>query len=145
MAKLLGLLFEVTEIFDMQTRPELVLLQKTMVVVEGVARTLDPKLDVWTTSEPVVGAWIAENLGPAGNLHDAGRAASTLARFAANLPSALLRGENIVNQLEGMAENGFELSEAAIAKIGEAEARGARFGHIALWLLVVIGLIMLLR
>jgi predicted unusual protein kinase regulating ubiquinone biosynthesis (AarF/ABC1/UbiB family) len=43
MAKLLTLLFEVTEMFDMQTRPELLLLQKTMVVVEGVARSLDPE------------------------------------------------------------------------------------------------------
>ena len=48
MAKLLMLLFEVTGLFDMRTRPELLLLQKTMVVVEGVARSLDPKLDMWT-------------------------------------------------------------------------------------------------
>ena len=54
MARLLTLLFEVTEIFDMETRPELLLLQKTMVVVEGVARTLDPDFDMWSASEPVV-------------------------------------------------------------------------------------------
>ncbi|MGH6783233.1 MAG: 2-polyprenylphenol 6-hydroxylase, partial [Sphingomicrobium sp.] len=47
MAKLLTLLFEVTALFDMETRPELLLLQKTMVVVEGVARGFDPKLDIW--------------------------------------------------------------------------------------------------
>jgi ubiquinone biosynthesis protein len=145
MAKLLTLLFEVTALFDMRTRTELVLLQKTMVVAEGVARMLDPKLDVWTVSEPVVGAWIAENLGPAGKLQDAGRVASTLARFASNLPAALVRAETIVSQLDSMAENGVQLPEAVIANIGEAEARGARSGHIALWLLVVIGLIMLLR
>ena len=145
MAKLLTLLFEITGLFDMKTRIELVLLQKTMVVVEGVARTLDPKLNVWTTSEPVVSAWIEQNLGPIGKLQDAGRAAATLARFASNLPLVLLRGENIVNQLEGMAENGFELSEGAITKIGKAEARGARWGHIALWLIAAIGLLLLLR
>ena len=49
MAKLLTLLLEVTGLFDMQTRPELILLQKTMVVVEGVARSLDPHLDMWGT------------------------------------------------------------------------------------------------
>ncbi|MCI0736918.1 MAG: ubiquinone biosynthesis protein UbiB, partial [Beijerinckiaceae bacterium] len=145
MAKLLSLLFEITGLFEMKTRTELVLLQKTMVVTEGVARTLDPKLDVWTTSEPVVGAWIEQNLGPLGKLQDAGRAASTLARFAANLPAALSRGETIVGQLEDMAENGVELSEAAITKIGKAEARGARLGHIALWLLVIVGIMLLLR
>ena len=66
MAKLLTLLFEVTELFDMETRPELVLLQKTMVVVEGVARMLDPAFNMWKTSEPVVGDWIRGNLGPRG-------------------------------------------------------------------------------
>ena len=64
MAKLLTLLFEVTELFDMETRPELVMLQKTMVVVEGVARTLNPRFNMWKASEPVVGAWIRDNLGP---------------------------------------------------------------------------------
>ena len=65
MAQLLTLLFEVTELFDMQTRPELVLLQKTMVVVEGVARTLDPRFNMWKTSEPVVGDWIRQQSRPA--------------------------------------------------------------------------------
>jgi ubiquinone biosynthesis protein len=145
MAKLLSLLFEITGLFDMKTRTELVLLQKTMVVTEGVARALDPKLDVWKTAEPVVGKWIEQNLGPIGKFQDAGRAASTLARLAASLPSTLLRGENILDQLEGMAKNGVALSEEAIAEIGKAEARGARLGHIALWLIVAIGLIVLLR
>ena len=84
-------------------------------------------------------------MGPWANCRTSAAPPSTLARFAANLPSVLLRGENIVNQLEGMAENGFELSEGAIAKIGKAEARGARWGHIALWLIAAIGLMMLLR
>ena len=54
MAKLLTMLFEVTGLFDMKTRPELLMLQKTMVVVEGVARSFDPNLDMWATAEPVV-------------------------------------------------------------------------------------------
>ena len=91
MAKLLGLLFEVTEIFDMQTRPELVLLQKTMVVVEGVARRLDPEFDMWTTAEPVVREWIERNLGAAGRLEQAGDAlarARPLRRAAAGAGAA---------------------------------------------------------
>src|SRR6202035_3154652 len=71
MAKLLNLLFEVTSLFDMRTRPELLLLQKTMVVVEGVARTLDPRLDIWTTAERVAREWIGRNLGPAGRIENA--------------------------------------------------------------------------
>ena len=64
MAKLLTLLLEVTGLFDMRTRPELILLQKTMVVVEGVARGFDPKLDIWKVADPVVREWIERNLGP---------------------------------------------------------------------------------
>ena len=80
MAKLLTLLFEVTSLFEMQTRLELVMLQKTMVVVEGVARKLDPRLNMWATAEPVVGQWIADNLGPKGRIEDVGRAAASLLR-----------------------------------------------------------------
>src|SRR5207248_7500900 len=68
MAKLFTLLFEVTGLFDMRTRPELLLLQKTMVVVEGVARSLDPDLDMWSTAEPVVREWIERHLGPVGRI-----------------------------------------------------------------------------
>ncbi len=85
MAKLLTLLFDVTALFDMETRVELVMLQKTMVVVEGVARKLDPQLNMWSTSEPVVSAWIAENLGPKGRIEDAQRG---LAAFAERLVEA---------------------------------------------------------
>ena len=54
MARLLTQLFDVTGQFDMPTQPQLLLLQKTMVVVEGVARGLDPELDIWTNSGPIV-------------------------------------------------------------------------------------------
>ena len=91
MAKVLALLFEITALFDMRTRLELVMLQKTMVVVEGVARKLDPRLDIWAAAEPVVGAWIAENLGPRGKLEDLGRGVSQLARLFAEAPPRLER------------------------------------------------------
>src|SRR5206468_9808256 len=58
MGRLLGQLFEITALFDMRLRPELVLLQKTMVTVEGVARRIDPDNDIWAAAEPVVARWI---------------------------------------------------------------------------------------
>ena len=64
MAKLLTLLFEITSLFEMTTRIELVMLQKTMVVVEGVARKLDPQLNMWSTAEPVVGDLDRGKSGP---------------------------------------------------------------------------------
>ncbi|MGO9005998.1 MAG: 2-polyprenylphenol 6-hydroxylase [Beijerinckiaceae bacterium] len=144
MAKLLTLLFEITALFDMKTRTELVLLQKTMVVVEGVGRMLDPKLDIWSAAEPVVRAWIEENLGPVGKLHDAGRAVASLAKFAVDLPTALVRVEHIVGELERIAEEGLELSDSAMDQIGEAEARGARLGHYALWFIAGLAALLLL-
>ena len=54
MGRLLAQLFEITALFDMRLRPELVLLQKTMVTVEGVARRIDPDHDIWAAAEPVV-------------------------------------------------------------------------------------------
>ncbi len=84
MAKLLTLLFDITALFDMQTRVELVMLQKTMVVVEGVARKLDPQLNMWLTSEPVVSSWIAENLGPVGRIEDIGKSLLSVLTFVAD-------------------------------------------------------------
>src|SRR5207302_167509 len=93
MAKLFALLFEVTGLFDMRTRPELLLLQKTMVVVEGVARSLDPKLDMWTVAEPVVRDWIERNLGPMGRVEDAAEGALEVGRrLLGGAPELLARG-----------------------------------------------------
>ncbi len=64
MSRLLLQLFDVTHMFGMHLRPELVLLQKTMVQVEGVARALDPRHDMWTASRPIVERWVERELGP---------------------------------------------------------------------------------
>jgi ubiquinone biosynthesis protein len=111
MAKVLTLLFEITALFEMATRVELVMLQKTMVVVEGVARKLDPQLNMWSTAEPVVSAWIAEHLGPIGRVQDAGRIFSSLASFLGDAPRRL---EQIADKFEARLEAD---SEREIAKI----------------------------
>jgi ubiquinone biosynthesis protein len=86
MGRLLGQLFEITSLFDMHLRPELVLLQKTMVTVEGVARRIDPKHDRWDAAEPIVRRWITRELSPAARVReltgDAVRALKALARMA---------------------------------------------------------------
>jgi ubiquinone biosynthesis protein len=64
MSRVLQQLFDVTALFDMHLRPELVLLQRTMVTVEGVARTLDPEINMWEAATPVVRAAIADAIGP---------------------------------------------------------------------------------
>jgi ubiquinone biosynthesis protein len=89
MAKLLNYLFEVTERFGMQTRTELILLQRTMVVVEGVSRSLNPSINIWKVARPVVEDYISRNLGPAAFARDLARTAQVLARFGPHLPGAV--------------------------------------------------------
>ncbi|MCF8510040.1 MAG: 2-polyprenylphenol 6-hydroxylase [Rhodobacteraceae bacterium] len=86
MARLLSFLFEVTEKFGMETRTELILLQRTMVVVEGVARSLDPHINIWEVAKPVVEGYISRNLGPVALLRDLAQTARVLSRFGPRLP-----------------------------------------------------------
>ncbi|NBB71866.1 MAG: 2-polyprenylphenol 6-hydroxylase [Alphaproteobacteria bacterium] len=65
-ARLLGQLFEVAAEFEMRARPDLLLLQKTMMVAEGVGRALNPTVNMWQLAQPLVEDWIAFNLGPLG-------------------------------------------------------------------------------
>jgi ubiquinone biosynthesis protein len=133
MAKLLMLLFEVTGLFDMRTRPELLLLQKTMVVVEGVARGLDPKLDMWTVADPVVREWIERHLGPAGQIESAADGMREMGRMLGAVPALLARGAVLIEQLDAITRDGLVLAPETVAAIGHAEARRNRWTAAALW------------
>lgn len=100
MAKVFGQLFTTTELFDMQTRPELVLLQKSMVIVEGVARSLDPELDVWSISEPVVGEWVRREAGPLGRLEDLAEQLRAAATTVGRLPAIVQKAEAALDDYE---------------------------------------------
>jgi ubiquinone biosynthesis protein len=95
MGSLLSYLFEVTERFGMETRTELILLQRTMVVVEGVARSLNPQINIWQVARPVVEDYIKQTIGPRAALRDLGRTAMVLSRYGPRLPglveAALIR------------------------------------------------------
>lgn len=132
MADLLGQLFAYTEVFDMQTRPELLMLQKTMVVVEGVARALDPHLNMWVAAEPIAKAWVEENLGVAGRLRDAGEGAGTLGRVLGDLPGVLSRAETMALALSDMARAGVRLDDDSIARLAAAQGRQNRASRWAL-------------
>ena len=68
--KLLKQLFDITDKFNMQTQPQLLMLQKTMVVVEGVARKLNPDTNIWETSKPVLEKWLKESKDPLSNIKE---------------------------------------------------------------------------
>jgi ubiquinone biosynthesis protein len=145
MARLLTLLFEVTEIFDMQTRPELLLVQKTMVVVEGVARSLDPEFDMWSASEPVVAEWVERLIGPAGQIEVAAEGFGAIGRLVSELPRLAERAERLSAEFDRMGAEGIRLDPETIEQIGRSEARAGRWSRVALWVIALMTLALALR
>ena len=86
MGRVLTYLFNVTEQFGMETRTELILLQRTMVVVEGVARSLHPQINIWEVARPIVQNYINESIGPKALAKDLFKTFRVLARFGPKLP-----------------------------------------------------------
>jgi ubiquinone biosynthesis protein len=140
MAKVLQQLFETTRRFDMELQPQLVLLQKTMVVAEGVARALDTEFDIWEASRPIVERWMIDNLGPEARLRDAAVGVSALGRLARDLPQALKNAEIISEML---AEGGLKLHPETAREIARAQVAGTRHVRIAMWMVAAgaIGLL----
>jgi ubiquinone biosynthesis protein len=91
MSRVLMQLFEITALYDMHLRPELVLLQKTMMTVEGVARRIQPDHDIWRAADPVVRRWMARELSPVARIRrfadEAATALHNLARLMENAPA----------------------------------------------------------
>jgi ubiquinone biosynthesis protein len=123
MARLLGQLFETTRRFDMQAQPQLVLLQKTMVVVEGVARGLDPDFDIWEASRPVAERWVAENLGPEAHLARAAEGFTALGKLARDLPQLVKNAEELSQMV---AEGGVRLHPDTARQIAREQDRRNR-------------------
>ncbi|MGI9523898.1 MAG: 2-polyprenylphenol 6-hydroxylase [Hyphomicrobiaceae bacterium] len=147
MADLLGQLFAYTDVFDMETRPELILLQKSMVIVEGVARSLDPALNIWTAAEPIAREWMEENYGIAGRLREAGDGAETLGRILADVPGVLHQIERSAHAFATMANDGVRLDDGTLQRMSEARARQNQSARWALWLaaigsMVIAGLLL---
>jgi ubiquinone biosynthesis protein len=107
------------------------------VVVEGVGRALDPRLDMWATAEPVVRTWIEANLGPLGKLKDAGAGLSTMARNLFALPDLMERGERLLSRIEAAAEEGFGGQADALQQMERTEARGLGWTVAALWVIAL--------
>jgi len=131
MAKLLQQLFDTTRRFDMELQPQLVLLQKTMVVVEGVARDIDPELDIWEASRPVIEKWMIDQVGPEARLRDAAEGINALGRLAREFPQ-LLHNAEVVSLM--LAEGGLRLHPETALQIAQAQVARTRHVRIALWI-----------
>jgi len=130
MARLLAHLFDVTDRFGMETRIELILLQRTMVVVEGVSRTLNPELNMWDVARPVVEQYIFDNVGPRAIARDLWSTVQVLARFGPRLP---------------------QLAEMALTRLAEPVEKPVKspmigpLGYVALGVILSSGFLLLLR
>ena len=122
MSKVLQQLFDVTDVFDMHLRPELVLLQRTMVVVEGVARIIDPQINLWETAEPVVRDYIAKRVGPRALLDQAKQNADAARSLFEAFPQFAEAAEQAAQQL---LDGGITLSDDTVDRLAEA-IRGKR-------------------
>jgi ubiquinone biosynthesis protein len=118
-----------------------------MVVVEGVARGFDPKLDIWKIADPVVREWIARNLGPIGRIEGAMSGAGELARYLSGLPVIAGRAVAVLEQLETMTREGLMLSPETIAAMGRTESKRSRWRTLALWVLaaIFVGILIAIR
>ena len=97
--KLLKQLFDITEKFNMQTQPQLLLLQKTMVVVEGVARKLNPNTNIWETSKPVLEKWLKETKDPINNFTDAIKDSAEVLKRLPDLPKIMDKANQALSYL----------------------------------------------
>ena len=107
MSKVLMQLLEITEIFDMELQPQLILLQKTMMQAEGVARRLDPEFDMWEASRPVVEKAVRREVGPERYLNDFLNGLGRTRRTLSILPEAT---DNIAKLAQAWADGDVDLS-----------------------------------
>lgn len=121
--RLLAQLFQITKTFDMETRTELLLLQKTMVTVEGVARDLDPDINFWLAAQPVVESWAQENMGVEARLADT---IETGIEIMERLPRILGSAETALERLNELPDRQVEMNRQRQRII--TLATGAAFG-----------------
>ncbi|MFY7958927.1 MAG: 2-polyprenylphenol 6-hydroxylase, partial [Elsteraceae bacterium] len=136
--RLLAQLFEVTETFQMETQPQLLLLQKSMVVAEGVGRRLDPDVNMWTLARPLIEDWMAEHRGPLARVRHS----------AESLMATMERAPRVLEKLDGvmgdLSEGGVRLHPATVRALAAAlnEGRSRRWTA-AGWYVAAILLLLL--
>jgi ubiquinone biosynthesis protein len=130
--RLLAQLFQITATFDMHTQPQLLLLQKTMVMAEGLAMYMDPQINMWEVSPPVVQGWLADNMGPDAYLREGAEAALSALRYVP------LIAEELEKRAAVLTADGIQLHPDTARQIGEAQGRHLRSQSLALWTIAVL-------
>ncbi|MEE2690092.1 MAG: 2-polyprenylphenol 6-hydroxylase [Pseudomonadota bacterium] len=129
MSRVLQQLFDVTALFDMHLRPELVLLQRTMVTVEGVARALDASINMWETATPVVKSYIANEIGPRRQARRLREATLKALELAPKLPQYV---ERLGEAAARVSDDRIGLSHESTEDLARALSREGRLTRSAL-------------
>lgn len=131
-------LFDTARSFRMEVQPQLVLLQKTLLYIEGLGRSLYPALDLWATAKPFMERWMETRVGPAAALRSFAENAPVIMRELPDLPITLARAGSRIRRLE----HGLERQAAEIERLQTTLARAARWTR---WrrLLIMVALIVL--
>ena len=139
--RLLAQLFEVTKTFQMETQPQLLLLQKSMVVAEGVGRRLDPDVNMWTLARPLIEGWMAEHRGPLAQVR---QSAESILMTLERAPRVI---EKLDKAMDDMTEGGLKLHPSSLRALAAALERnhsGGLFGVTAGWYVALILLLILI-
>ena len=140
-SRLLKQLFEVTEKFNMQTQPQLLLLQKTMVVVEGVARSLDPETNIWETSRPILENWLKGTKNPINKINETLNNTSEILKRLPDLPEIMDKANQALTFL---ASGQIPQNSKTYTALNEKKSEIIAFRNqavIGLLLLVIFGLL----
>ena len=136
-ARVLGQLFQLAEGFEMEVQPQLLLLQKNMLMAEGVSRRLDPELNSWALAQPLIEVWMRENRGPEARLKDA---VNDAVRIVRRLPYMADRLEQLVT---GITREGVRVDPESLARATQGSGRGVIW---ALWIaLAALAIFVLLK
>jgi ubiquinone biosynthesis protein len=125
-ARVLGQLFSIAESFDMEVQPQLLLLQKNMLMAEGVSRRLNPELNIWTLAQPLIEQWMRENRGPEARLLSA---AEEFLHVSRRFPAVMRNLDRLVGHL---SEGGLKLDPEALQVITRTGSNWY------LWLIIAI-------
>ncbi len=136
---LLAQLFDITEKFNMQTQTQLLLLQKTMVSVEGVARKLNPDANIWEISKPVLEEWIKSEKGPESKIKKTIEISKEVFEKIPDLPDVMDKA-NLALQMLAEGKLNLYTSGGKNLEIEELKMKNMRNNIIIIFLGVVIGL-----
>lgn len=117
-AKLLGQMFAIATEFEMETQPQLLLMQKTMMLTEGVGRMLNPNLNTWELSKPLIERWAEEQFGPAGKAKAAAREGADIVR---KFPHVLRSAEQVLHHMA--SSDGIRLHPDSIRQMQDSKKR----------------------